>query len=455
VSTPSRADVVPNAIRGACPSVHQPFAEADGNLARVRLPAGVLSGRGARALASAVDAVGGSVIELTNRANLQVRGVPAESTMRMRDLLVEAELVDPDPRVDERRNVLASPMSGIDVGELLDPQPHVAAVLRCLTAPVAAALSPKFGVLVDGGGRVHVRDRAHDVALGAVRDVTGRIVFEVRLAGALCDRATDRRDAPCWVVEPDEVTALVETAVALTGELGRVSALLDQMGEAAVYEELAARVDGMSERAPRDLERSMDESASPAGIRPQRQAGRVSVGAIVPLGRITAPTLQAVADLAAAAGATDLRISPWRQLVVRDLFEADARAVAHELAALGLVVDPAHPAGAVVACVGSRGCASAFTDTLADAEALVAMLADEPVSARPRSVHVSGCEKGCAYPGCAEVSLVGTVGGAYAVHRPDPTARDLDPVELRFGQRVHRALLPRSARDAVVDIGRV
>jgi precorrin-3B synthase len=456
VTTPPRDDAGPNAIRGACPSVHQPFAEADGNLARVRLPGGVLTARGAHALAGAVETVGGSVIELTNRANLQVRGVREGSTMQLRDLLVEAELVDPDPDLDQRRNVLASPTSGIDAGELVDARPHVAAVLRCLTAPAPAAAprSPKFGVLVDGGGLVHVRDRAHDVALGAVRDATGSTVFEVRLAGALRGRATDRRRASCWVVEPDAVHRLVEAVVTLTGEFGRVSVLLDQLGDAAVYAELAARIDGMTERAPDDLERPIGDSASPVGTRPQRQPGRMSVGATVPLGRITASALHAVADAADAVGAADLRISPWRQLIVTGVGAADAHAVVHELEALGLVVDPAHPAGAVVACVGSRGCASGFTDTLADAEALIAQLADEPACARPRSVHVSGCEKGCAYPGRADVSLVAVAGGAYALHRPDATAGALDDVERRFGRRVHAGLLPSAARDAVIDIGR-
>ncbi|HLM18956.1 MAG TPA: precorrin-3B synthase [Acidimicrobiia bacterium] len=443
---------VRGAVRGACPSVHQPLAEADGNLARVRVPAGLLGSAGARAFAGAVEAVGGSVIEMTNRANLQVRGVSPASTTLMRDLLVAAELVADEPEVDERRNVLASPMSSIDPGELVDPTPHLAAVLDCLASPAAAALSPKFGVLVDGGGLVHVRDRAHDLALGAVRELTGRTVFEVRLAGALDERAASPYGS-CWVVEPDEVAALVEAVVALTGDRGRVGALLDEIGAVAVYEELSARIDGMAACAMSDLELPTGESESPVGIRPQRQVGRVSVGAIVPLGRIAPPTLRAVADLADSVGMADLRISPWRQVVLSGVADADARAVAQELDTLGLIVDPAHPAGVVVACVGSAGCASAFTDTLADAEALIGQFADEPVASRPRSVHVSGCEKGCAYPGRAEVSLVGTAGGAYAVHRRDRTVVALDPVEQRFGGRVQTALLPEPARNAAIEIG--
>jgi precorrin-3B synthase len=63
--------------------------------------------------------------------------------------------------------------------------------------------------------------------------------------------------------------------------------------------------------------------------------------------------------------------------------------------------------------VGSRGCASGCTDAPADARRLVDALAAVAPAARPALVHVSGCGKGCAYPGTAPVTLVGTSPGRY------------------------------------------
>jgi precorrin-3B synthase len=432
--------------------VHVPFLEPDGGLARIRLPGGVLTAGGARTVAAAVDAGGGHTIELTNRANLQLRGLSTEHTAAATDLLVAAGLVDREPDVDERRNVLSSPTAGIDRDELIDVRPVVAAVLAQLAAPSARVLSPKFGVLVDGGGAVHVRHRVHDVALGALCDAAGHVTFEVRLAGALAGDDLPDPEAARWVVAPSDVAALVDAVCEVTAEHGhtRVRALLDVADEATVWGELADRTKGaLVERPAHELVISARVSESPVGIRAQRQPDVVSVGTTVPLGRIDATTLRAVADLADEFAANELRVSPWRQLLVVGVARADASRLARALEDLGLVTDPTHPAGSVVACVGARGCASGHTDTLADAAALVEGLAGKPVGARPFTVHVSGCEKGCASPDPTDLALVGTVGGTYALHRRAQPSSAADTVDARFGRRIRTAVQPATILDAV------
>ena len=103
----------------------------------------------------------------------------------------------------------------------------------------------------------------------------------------------------------------------------------------------------------------------------------------------------------------------------------------------------------MVACAGRRGCASGRADTQADGAALVARLAALPVEDRPRSVHVSGCDKGCARAQPAQLSLVADApDGTYDlyVERPD------QPGSARFGQRDRGRTRParrdRRGRDA-------
>jgi precorrin-3B synthase len=434
--------------------------EADGGLARIRLPGGILTTAAARTIAAALEAAGGTAIELTNRANLQLRGLSTGPTRSTSDGqiatglvsagLVAAGLVDPEPDVDERRNVLSSPTAGIDRDELLDTRPVVAVVLARLAASAARALSPKFGVLVDGGGAVHVRDRVHDVALGAVRDSAGRVAFEVRLAGALSNGAAPDAGARRWVVEPSGVSALVDAVVELTGEYGRVRALLDAAGEPTVWAELARRAGHrLVLRPAHELVVPSRASQSPVGVRPQRQPGVVSVGATVPLGRIDAATLRAVAHVADSFDASELRVSPWRQLLVVGVADDAGPRVASELADLGLVVDPTHAAGSIVACAGARGCASGHTDTLADAAALIDALAASPIEVGPLSIHVSGCEKGCASPEPTDVALVGTAGGTYDLHRRDERLSAVDSSARRFGRRVRTTVDPATIADTV------
>ena len=383
--------------------MHEPFLELDGALVRIRVPGGLLPVDAARAIARAVAMVNAGAIEITNRANLQLRGVPSSLVGDVGDALTAAGVARPDPAADERRNVLASPMAGVDPTELVDTRELVTAIDELLASDSSAGLAPKFGVVVDGGGAVHTRGRALDVAVGALQLEDGTVRYDVRLGEAL-PLAYDRDDA-LHICEPDAVLRVIAATIETCRPFGRARPLLDAWGRTRAWNEICDRAPGVlvTTAPPATAHAWPGPSAPVVGVHPQRQPGLVAVGAGARLGRLDATTLLAAAELADGA----LRISPARALIVTDVPEADASAVVAELDALGLVTDPDHPANAVVACVGSRGCASGFVDTLADADQLIDALAALPVQSRPESVHVSGCEKGCAHPGLTEWTLVG------------------------------------------------
>lgn len=388
VSFPAPSQHDSGGVRGACPSVHAPFGELDGALMRVRLPGGRLSTSAARTLAAIADDVGAGPFELTNRANLQLRAIPIDAVPDVRDALVAAGIAPADAGADERRNVLASPTAGVDVDELVDTGPLVSAIADRLAAARHGVPSHKFGVIVDGGGAVHVRGRRHDVAFGALQDVDGAVRYEVRLAGAL--PMTRHPDETVTVVDPGDVMDVVDAAIA-----GR--------GAECV----------LATRSVRELTTPIGPSLPAVGAHAQRQDGKVWIGAVPMLGRLDAPTLDQLAQLAG----PELRLTPWRGVVLFDVSTADTSRVTSCLERLGLIVDPEHPASTVVACAGRSGCAAGLSDTQADARVLIDRLKDLPVSRRPRSVHVSGCEKGCARAQPAEVSLVaGPTRGCYDLY---------------------------------------
>ena len=188
-------------------------------------------------------------------------------------------------------------------------------------------------------------------------------------------------------------------------------------------------------------------SESPIGVRPQREPGYVSVGAAVMLGRLGAEQLADVAEASNAAADASLRISPWRHVVLTNVATRDAAVVVARLEQIGLVTDPDHPANVVVACTGSRGCAAGLVDAPADARVLIDLLAERPVEARPRSVHVSGCEKGCASPSQAAVTIVG--GPAPETYTFYCGSSD----DSRFGTAVQSGLDARTAVEQVVVAG--
>ena len=130
-----------------CPGVLALHDAADGRLARVRVPGGRLRGPALRALAATAEALGNGLLDITARANLQLRGlrsgaaVGADLATRLRD----AGLLPSVPH-DRARNVLASPLAGRapealdgvdDIVARLDAGSARATRSSCSTAPRA------------------------------------------------------------------------------------------------------------------------------------------------------------------------------------------------------------------------------------------------------------------------------------------------------------------------------
>ncbi len=110
----------------------------------------------------------------------------------------------------------------------------------------------------------------------------------------------------------------------------------------------------------------------------------------LPFGQTDAAGLLRLAELADRFGGGAIRTSPWRAMLLgrvalRDLTEL-------RIAAAEWVLDSADPRLRITACVGSPGCDRASVPARADA----GLLAAQGAAGR---LHISGCAKGCAYPG--------------------------------------------------------
>ena len=91
------------AIRGWCPGAHRPMRSGDGLVVRVRPPLGEITPRQCTGLADLAERYGQGALELTNRANLQLRGVADADHPALLDGLAALELIcllytSPSPR---------------------------------------------------------------------------------------------------------------------------------------------------------------------------------------------------------------------------------------------------------------------------------------------------------------------------------------------------------------------
>src|SRR4051794_16871332 len=168
----------PRARADACPGALQTHAAADGALARVRAPGGLLSAAQLRALASAARDLGDGALELTSRGNVQLRGLAEGAPPELGERLARAGLL-PSQTHERVRNLLASTLSGRS-GGLLDVRPWVAAFDAGLQAdPALADLPGRFLATFDDG-RGDVCGLGGDVGLLAL----GRDDVALLLGGA-------------------------------------------------------------------------------------------------------------------------------------------------------------------------------------------------------------------------------------------------------------------------------
>ncbi len=132
------------AIKGWCPSAYRPMQSGDGLVVRIRPRGGRLSAVQASSIADLAERHGNGLIDLTGRANLQIRGVRAASHEALLDALMRLGLIDADEDTEARRNVVVAPFWNVG-----DETQSLAAELEQSLAAISLGLPSKFGFAVD------------------------------------------------------------------------------------------------------------------------------------------------------------------------------------------------------------------------------------------------------------------------------------------------------------------
>lgn len=400
----------------ACPGLLRIAAARDGGICRIKLPGGRLTARQARAIAAAAGACAGSVLDVTNRANLQVRGVRAGCEDALIERLLAAGLGAASSGGDDVRNLMQSPAAGHDPQALADTRPLAARLLARLEhEPRWHALSPKFAMQLDGGEALAMLDHPHDLWLAALPgEDAPRYAFG--LAGCPPQRP---EDVPALASIPAAQAAELVFAVLelfldyATPEQARMRQLLESLPATRLLARLRERHPQLALRQDAGLAAWRRAPAAPLlrfGVQAQREVGLRRVGAQAVLGRLDAAQLAALAGLSERHGDATLRLTPWQGVLLPNVPADAAAALAADLQHLGLLTDPAAPLARLVACTGQSGCARALAETKADARALAGLL---PAGADLPGVHLSGCPRSCASAQVAPYTLLATAPGRY------------------------------------------
>lgn len=307
----------------ACPGVLSVWRAADGGLARVRLPGGRVTMGSLAVLAGAADQLGPGVLELTVRGNVQIRGLRVGAERELAALLRPAGLLPSDSH-DRVRNIVASPATGLggpDVGVL------VAQLDAALVAdPVLAGLPGRFLFAVDDGS-ADVSALGADVGLFRTHDG-----YALLLGGAAPD---------VWVGSGHAAAAAMQAARAFLRErqqqgsaAWRLCELADAAARCAAAVSAAVPTNSTGPALPPG---ALDRPRVPRPGLLQTPDGRGAVVVGVPDGRLPAAAAAALVELDVA---SEVRITPWRSLLVPLSARAAAAAVvswarAHQLEVAG------------------------------------------------------------------------------------------------------------------------
>jgi precorrin-3B synthase len=249
-------------------------------------------------------------------------------------------------------------------------------------------------------------------------------------------------DGPRWIgtmaaAQAPAALRAILTRFGAARRTGRTTARRIRDLDAALLADLAAAADLGPIVAP--LRR---EPAIRAGV--VRSGDQTALLAALPFGRCEAAVLDRAAAWSERFGCGEVRLSFTRGLLLPGIADSGIAALVAEVRETGLIVDSADPRLQVIACPGAPACAAASAPTQAHAALLAEAL--RPLLARGATVHVSGCAKGCAHPGRADLTLVGG-SPAYAVLAGGAPA-DATPLHLTLDEIMTR-LAPIDSPDAI------
>jgi precorrin-3B synthase len=384
-------------VKGWCPGALKPMRSGDGLIVRVRPRCGMFRPDELVVLAEAAQRFGNGHIDLTRRANLQIRGVGEESLPGLHDVIGGLGLLDPTPEGEAVRNLMISPLAGVDPAEVLDIRGIALEIARLLVSERALwALPSKFGFIVDGCGTLTLADERADIRLTAIRNGANPSVAI----------GIDTQAGIDWL-------GSVSPAAAATAAMETARAFLE-----VTPNKMRQRVRDLSAKGFASLRSAMRSRLDPLTVVPEKTAGssvrrvglldlgpgRFAVGIAAPFGRVETDQLRILAGEMAAFGVKEIRLSPWRILYAGIPGASIGQAILDVAGGAGLIVDPDDPLLRVEACPGAPACRSTRLDTRGDARRLAALSSRFGFEG---TIHVSGCAKGCAKSAAADLVLVG------------------------------------------------
>ncbi len=396
----------------------------DSYMCRMRLPGGVLHAWQLRGLASLCEKAAGGFVDITTRANLQLREIPADKAMDILYGLRELDIITLGSGADNIRNCTASALSGLDDQELIETIPLAKKMHHAiLNHRECYGLPRKFNIAFDGSGKISSLDDTNDIGFHAVEvseanasdDLKSGIYFQLTVGGITGHRDFARytnvllKPNECIAVAIAIVQVFIDTGDRTDRNRARLKYVLDRLG----FDSFIELVEQKLARSLRKVDsmrltiHSNENRTAHIGFHPQKQAGKNYVGLVLPVGRITSEQAMVIADISETYGNGETRLTVWQNLIIPNIDDNAIEQVKQTLTRLGIGYEASSFRAGLVACTGNAGCKFAASNTKSHAMQIARFLETRFVMDTPLNIHLTGCHHSCAQHYIGDIGLLG------------------------------------------------
>jgi len=405
-------------------------------LMRLKVPNGIVNSDQMRFYADSVEKYGEKigVVDITTRANIQLRGIKLEDAPDVIDGLHARNQTSFQSALDSVRNMVGSPLAGIDEHEMVDTRELCNAVNDLISLdpvtntrgnPMWANLPRKFNIAISGSRDDYAHTHINDLGLQPCPHAeTGEMGFNVVLGGYMSiKRVAESIESNMWIkADRNSVVTFCEAVLRIfrdeaerkDRQKARLMWLVEKYGVEDYKKAVVAEIDSygrgveVCDEQPRPTEKF--ERRELLGVHPQKQEGKMRVGVLVPTGRLSAKECRDLADAAEKYSGGEIRLTVEQNAILANVDECDIKSMLAEPCFNGdsrLKINPGFIEGNVVSCTGAEFCGLAMIETKVNAENIGKKLEDLVIVDRPIRIHWTGCPNSCGQVQAADIGIMG------------------------------------------------
>jgi ferredoxin-nitrite reductase len=384
---------------------------------RIRMPNGFVSSGQLRTLAELSRRVGNSVLDITTRQQIELRGFTLDSIPVIWEKLAGVDLGSLQTGMDNVRNINGCALAGLTPHELFDASPVVQELDQIIVGsrgnPQFTNLPRKFNITVTGCMDNCTHSESQDIALIPAKK-GGRAGFNVLVGGKMGSGGFTIASPLNVFVEIFQATRIVLELIKIHRDHSprearskcRFAFLIEKWGIRRLREELTARVGQELAFQGRDMRGSTH--ADHIGRSSQKQGGLLAVGLCVPTGRVKPEQLEELARLADVYGRGEIRLTTGQNAIIPNVPAERVTKLYGEALLKEFSPRPSPFVRGLVACVGTDYCNLALIETKSRAVMLSEALHEKMgAGGNPLTIHWSGCPAGCGNHEAADIGLRG------------------------------------------------